>query len=212
MISATFPRAGYIRTLVPHAGAAPQPAMDTTLGGRFSRDTKKQNAEKKERQSMQMKSTSSTDPTKGEVADAILAGQWAIADSHRKDTAWLRENADLDSTECGLDFTQVKATNANLLYAVKFKLLLETVRNLNVANGDSTKVLDFSALLDSAGSVSQHVLTPRINMLRLATQPYANLRSYARKLSELLTTLDRGAFWQEALPPTASNSFTDHGA
>ena len=85
-----------------------------------------------------------------------------------------------------LRFTQVSATDANLLYAVKFKLLLETVRNLNVANGDSPKVLDFSALLDSAGSVSQHVLRPRIHMLRLATQPYANLRSYARKLSELL--------------------------
>ena len=165
-----------------------------------------------------MKSTSSTDPTKGEVADTILAGQWAIADSHRNDTAWLTENADCDSPECGLDFTQVSATDANLLYAVKFKLLLETVRNLNVANGDSPKVLDFSALLDSAGSVSQHVLRPRIHMLRLATQPYANLRSYARKLSELLTTLDKPFhwnFWQKEapeMPPTATNSFTDHGA
>ena len=52
---------------------------------------------------MQMKSTSTTDPTKGEVADTILAGQWAIADSHRNDTAWLTENADCDSPECGLD-------------------------------------------------------------------------------------------------------------
>lgn len=184
-------------------------AISTSLGGGFRKtgNRRARNTEaKKDVKSMKAPKKGTALP--GEVPRLILQSQWDTADQHKDDYAWLEKNADVGNSHCGLDFTQIKRTNKNLLYAVKFAFLLETVRNVREAQGITTDVLDFSDLLESPGTVGQHVLKPRLNMLTIATKQFPFLTSFAVDLKELSKHLDKGWFKPEA-PPTAMSSFAD---
>lgn len=184
---------------------------DTSLGGSFVTKENKRDrfnrAQKELRKDLlMMKSKSKSNkppaqPSPGELADVNLTGLWSNADLNRNNNEWLMEHANMRDNECGLDFNLVGKSNANLLYAVKFNMLRETLRDLRGTT------LDFS--------LSPHARKPRLEVLKIATQPYANLRSFANELEALSDKLTTDHFlpWQRTgLPPAAMSSFTDHGA
>ena len=109
---------------------------DTSLGGSFvTKENKRDRFNRAQKELRMMKSKKKSNkppaqPSPGELADVNLAGLWSNADLNRNNNKWLMEHANMGDNECGLDFNLVKPSNANLLYAVKFNMLRETLRYL----------------------------------------------------------------------------------